>query len=135
MSKARLLQAVAFLSIATFIGGCASSHEYVTKLFGPRPEIPGKDTQAVARFLELDSLDAGKESWVTTKITGDSSVLRDSTGEAIPLAKQNRTMPVEEQPVAKTVVSSNRQSQPLPVIPDAQGTRSKRTRETDKIPK
>jgi len=135
MPKARLLQAVVILSVATSIAGCASSHEYVTKLFGPRSEIPAKDTQVVARFLELDSLDAGKENWVTTKITADSSVLKDSTAEAIPLAKQMKAMPAEDQPVAKTVVPSNRQTQPLPVIPDAQGTRSKRTRETEKIPK
>src|SRR5438552_7777053 len=58
MQTMRILQAVVLMLIIALAASCATSNQYVSKLFGPRP-IPVKDSQAVAiKFLELDSLEA-----------------------------------------------------------------------------
>ena len=134
MPKARFIQTIASLPVLALFAGCASSHEYLTKLFGPRPENMPKDTQLVVRFLEMDSLDAGR-NWVTTNITKDSSVLKDSSVATNNLPKETKVIPGDEQPVTKNIVSSNKPVQPMPIIPDAQGGRTKRTRENDRSQK
>ena len=120
MQTTRILQAVALMLVLALAASCATSNQYVSKLFGPRPAVV-KDTQALAiKFLELDSLEAGKE-WVKTDITKD----KDSTAESktIPVVAETKTAPLPE---TKTI--------PLPQEPIAKtnnpdGTRSKKTRE------
>ena len=110
MQTMRILQAVALMLIVALAASCATSNQYVSKLFGPRPV---KDSQSVAiKFLELDSLEAG-EQWVKTDITKD----KDSPGEAktTPVVTESKTTQLPSEPVAKT---NN---------PD--GTRTKKTRE------
>lgn len=119
MQITRILQAVALMLVLALAASCATSNQYVSKLFAPRPII--KDTQAIAvKFLELDSLEAGDE-WVQTDITKD----KDSTTETktIPVAMETKTTPLRE---TKTI--------PLPQEPIAKtnnpdGTRTKKTRE------
>ena len=110
MQTTRILQAVALMLILALAASCATSNQYVGKLFNPRPFV--KDTQAMAiKFLELDSLEAGKE-WVQTDITKD----KDSTEvKTIPVAVETKATPLPQEPIAKT---NN---------PD--GTRTKKTRE------
>jgi hypothetical protein len=113
MQTMRILQAVTLMLIVTMATSCATSNQYVSKLFGPR-SIPVKDSQVMAiKFLELDSLEADKQSWVKTDITKD----RDSSGEikTIPIVADTKTAPLPGEPIAKT---GN---------PD--GTRTKKTRE------
>jgi hypothetical protein len=110
MQTMRILQVVALMLIVALAASCATSNQYVSKLFGPRPV---KDSQTVAiKFLELDSLEAG-EQWVKTDITKD----KDSSGEAktTPVVTESKTTQLPSEPVAKT---NN---------PD--GTRTKKTRE------
>ncbi|HKB42830.1 MAG TPA: hypothetical protein VKC90_00510 [Chitinophagaceae bacterium] len=107
----RILQAVALMLVVVLAASCATSNQYVSKLFGPRPATV-KDSQTVAiKFLELDSLEAG-EQWVKTDITKD----KDSSGEAktTPVVTESKTTQLPAEPVAKT---SN---------PD--GTRTRKTR-------
>ena len=114
MQTMRILQAVALMLIVAFAASCATSNQYVSKLFGSRP-VPVKDSQMLAiKFLELDSLEADKQSWVKTDIIND----KDSSGEmkTIPIVTETKTTPaLPGEPVAKT---NN---------PD--GTRTKKTRE------
>lgn len=122
MQTARLVQAVVLMMIVAIAASCAASKEYSSKLFAPRtPEA--KDTQAMAlRFLELDNIEPDKENWVTTDIimgrdTASKTfaldnlaktlpVIQDSTTKSdmarpIPVAVENKTKPVESEPVAK----------------------------------
>jgi hypothetical protein len=113
MQTTRILQAVALMLIMALAASCATSNQYVSKLFGPKPVVV-KDTQAIAiKFLELDSLEADKVSWVKTDITKD----KDSAKEVktIPVVTEAKTIPLPAESIAKT---SN---------PD--GTRTKKTRE------
>jgi hypothetical protein len=112
MQTMRILQAVVLMLVVVLAASCATSNQYVSKLFGPRP-MTVKDSQTVAiKFLELDSLEAG-EQWVKTDITKD----KDSSGEAktTPVVTESKTTQLPSEPVAKT---SN---------PD--GTRTRKTRE------
>jgi hypothetical protein len=108
MQTARLLQAAALMLIMALAASCATSNQYVSKLFTPRP-IAVKDTQQLVRFLELSSLDSNEKEWVKTDITKKDT----SAGT---------TSPIADEPIAKT---GNPDSRP----PDGQGTRNKRTRE------
>src|SRR5882757_1574097 len=98
MQTMRILQAVALMLIVALAASCATSNQYVSKLFGPRPATV-KDSQTVAiKFLELDSLEAG-EQWVKTDITKD----KDSSGEAktTPVVTESKTTQLPAEPVAK----------------------------------
>jgi len=113
MQTIRILQASALILIVAFTTGCASTNQYVSKLFSPRSTI-NKDTQYIAiKFLELDRLDADKQSWIKTDITK----IKDSITEpsSNPVIAETRTIPLPDEPVAKTT------------NPD--GTRTKRSRE------
>ncbi len=106
MQITRIIHVAALMLIVIFVSSCASSNQYVSKLFSPRP-ITVKDSQIVAiRFLELDDLEADKQAWVKTDITK----IEDSTAQA-----KVTPLPLPEEPIAKT---GN---------PD--GTRTKRSRE------
>jgi hypothetical protein len=110
MQTMRILQAVALMLIVALAASCATSNQYVSKLFGPRPV---KDSQTVAiKFLELDSLEAGKQSWVKTDITKDKD---SSEAKTTPVVTESKTNQLPAEPVAKT---SN---------PD--GTRTRKSRE------
>src|SRR5437667_5126191 len=113
MQTMRILQAVVLMLIIALAASCATSNQYVSKLFGPRP-IPVKDSQAVAiKFLELDSLEADKQAWVKTDIVKD----KDSSAEvkSTPVVTESKKTQLPTEPVAKT---NN---------PD--GTRTRKTRE------
>ena len=101
MQTARILQAVALMLVVALAASCATSNQYVSKLFGPRPDV-AKDTQQLVRFLELDSLNAHEEEWVKTDIIKKDSI-------------PGTVIPVVSEPVART---GN---------PD--GTRTKKTRD------
>jgi hypothetical protein len=101
MQTARILQAVVLMMVVALAASCATSNQYVSKLFGPRP-VAAKDSQQLVRFLELDSLNAHENEWVKTDITKKDTVLVSTT-------------PAISDPVART---GN---------PD--GTRTKKTRE------
>ncbi len=107
LQTVRILQAVVLMMILAVAASCATSNQYVSKLFGPRPAIQKDSLQAV-RFLELDSLE-NQEGWVKT----DTIRIRKET-------TSDSTASVNDDPVAKT------DNQRLPVV---QGTRNKRTRD------
>jgi hypothetical protein len=108
----RILQAVVLLLIVALATSCATSNQYVSKLFGPRP-VSLKDSQNTAvKFLELDSLEAG-EQWVKTDITKEKDSLREV--KTTPIITESKTTQLPAEPVAKT---NN---------PD--GTRTRKTRE------
>ncbi len=114
MQTGRIVQTVILIMIVALVTGCAASKEYTSKLFGPRGQEV-KDSQAVVlRFLELDSLEAGKESWVSTdlikdKDTTSQTILLDKLAKTIPAIPDTtllrpgveKTNPVSTEPVAK----------------------------------
>ncbi|MBK5272416.1 MAG: hypothetical protein JJE22_15530 [Bacteroidia bacterium] len=113
MQTARILQAVVLMMIIAFAASCATTNQYVSKLFNNR-SVPIRDTQSfVIKFLELDNLEADKQSWVKTDIIK----VKDSTigDKTIPVVAEAKTSPIPDEPVVRT---NN---------PD--GTRSKRMRE------
>lgn len=119
MQTTRILQVVALMLVLALAASCATSNQYVSKLFAPRPLI--KDTQAIAiKFLELDSLEMGSE-WVQTDITKD----KDSTVEVktIPVAMESKTIPLPE---TKTIPVPQ---EPIAKTNNPDGTRTKKTRE------
>lgn len=101
MQTARILQAVILMLIMALATSCATSNQYVSKLFGLRPAV-AKDTQQLVQFLELDKLNANDEEWVKTDIAKKDTLTGTIT-------------PVVGEPVART---GN---------PD--GTRTKKTRD------
>ena len=115
MRIARIVQAVALMLVVALAASCATSKEYVGKLFGPRPST-FKDSQLLVQFLELDSLNRNEDGWVETNITKDTSAVTKSepiVAESIPASpslklqqskagKQVKTIPVREEIVAKT---------------------------------
>lgn len=113
MQIAKILQAVSLMLIVAFAASCATTNQYVSKLFNNHPMLT-RDTQSLAiKFLELDKLEADKRSWVETDITKDKdSAIPDKT---IPIVTDTKPSPLPEEPVAKTT------------NPD--GTRTKRSRE------
>jgi hypothetical protein len=88
MQTVRILQVVTLMLVVTLMSSCATTNQYISKLFNPRPAIV-KDSLQLVRFLELDSLDVNKEGWVKTDIAK-----KDTTIVA--------SIPVIEEPVAKT---------------------------------
>jgi len=112
MQTIRILQAAALMLIVALAASCATSNQYVSKLFGPRP-VPLKDSQNIAvKFLELDSLEAG-EQWVKTDIIKDKDSLGE--GKTIPIITESKTAQLPAEPVAKTN--------------NPNGTRTRKTRE------
>ena len=110
MQTLKILQAVVLMMIVALAASCASSNQYVSKLFGPRP-AGQKDTTATVKFLELESLE-NQDGWVKTDtIRIKKDVVADSTA------------PVVEDPVAKSGGTETR----MPVVQS--GTRNKRSRE------
>jgi hypothetical protein len=113
MQTTRILQSGCIDADNCSAASCATSNQYVSKLFGPKP-VAVKDSQAIAiKFLELDSLEADKVSWVKTDITKDKDSVKEV--KASPVVTEAKTIPLPAEPVAKT---SN---------PD--GTRTRKTRE------
>ena len=64
MQTIKILQAVVLMMIVALAASCATSNQYVSKLFGPRSAVE-KDTTGIVKFLELDSLE-NQEGWVKT---------------------------------------------------------------------
>jgi hypothetical protein len=114
MQTARMLQAVLLMIIVAMAASCATSKEYTSKLFAPRITVI-KDSQATAiHFLELDQLDANKDSWVKTDIvdnkdsTQDIAVLHDQSdsipiiAKAVPDSLPIKKITIQNEPVAKS---------------------------------
>jgi hypothetical protein len=107
--SSKILQITGLTIMAVIATSCASSNQYVSKLFAPRPILTKDSTQLAVRFLELDSINGNEDQWVKTDITKkDTTIVRD--------------IPSAEEPVVKTSNTDNR----LPIV---QGTRNKKTRE------
>jgi hypothetical protein len=88
-----IIQAVALMLIIALAASCATSNQYVSKIFGPRPEQIKKDTQQVA-FLTLDSSDAEVTvpAWVTQKEKEDTAIAEKSTPiVSEPVVKNEKT--------------------------------------------
>jgi len=111
--QTKIFQVIALVLIAIFAVSCATSNEYVSKLFAPRP-IPAKDSLRLVKFLELDSINGNEDQWVKTDIAK-----KDTTIVSIPAS---------EGPVVKTTVIPENPStgNQLPIV---QGTRTKKVRE------
>jgi len=110
--QTKIIQAIALVLVITFTVSCATSNEYVSKLFAPRPTLV-KDSLRLVKFLELDSINGNEDQWVKTDI-----------------AKKDTTIistPASEEPVVKTSIPENPSTDnPLPIV---QGTRTKKVRE------
>ena len=109
----RIVQVIAVMLAVVFIAGCATTNQYVNKLFNPRlGSITDSGSYAI-KFLTLDSLEDKGELVVDKSILKNS----DSSSEAkpIPIIAATKTLPIPDEPIAKT---GN---------PD--GTRTKKTRE------
>ncbi len=104
-----IVQTVSLMLIMALASSCATSNQYVSKLFAPRPILNKDTTQLAVKFLELDSLNGNEEQWVKTDITR-----KDTTSET--------GIPSTQEPVAKTGNPDTR-------LPGGDGTRTKRTRD------
>src|SRR6188472_2648017 len=102
--SSKILQMAGLIMIAAIATSCASSNQYVSKLFAPRPVLVKDSTQLAVRFLELDSINGNEDQWVKTDITIATNI------------------PSAEEPVVKSSNTDNR----LPIV---QGTRNKKIRE------
>src|ERR1700738_714557 len=89
MQTSRILQAVMLMLVVALAASCATSNQYVSKLFGPRPASV-RDTGLAVRFLELDSLNRNEDGWVETNIARDSSAETKSE----PIVAEKKTTPV-----------------------------------------
>ncbi len=109
--QTKIIQVIALMLIVAFAASCATSNEYVNKLFAPRP-IPVKDSLRLVKFLELDSINGNEDQWVKTDIAR-----KDTTIVSAPASE----------PVVKTSIPENPSTEnPLPIV---QGTRTKKVRE------
>lgn len=118
MQTTKLFQAVILMLMVALVASCATTNEYVSRLFSPRPV---KDTQGVAiKFLELDSLEADKQAWVKTDAE-DSSV----DAKTFPVA--TKTSPAVRE--LKTAIPPSIPDEPVAKTGNPDGTRSKKTRE------
>jgi hypothetical protein len=135
MQTSRIVQAVILMMVVALAASCAAGKEYTARLFAPRTPAT-QDSQAVAtlRFLDLDQVEPDQSGWVTTDIingkdTSRNTVALDKLSNTVPVpniaskpaatgsvVKTDKTMPVESEPVAKTVTGSD-------------GKRTKQTRE------
>jgi len=118
MQVARLVQAVVLMMILAMAASCTASREYAQKLFSS-PHTLTKDSQLTAtRFLNLETLEASKENWVTTAImngndTTKNSIALDKLSKQIPIAKieTKDTLTIKKTelniPVDKTSVTVN----------------------------
>lgn len=106
MQTARLLQAVVLMMMVAVAASCATSHEYVSKLFKPRSEpeqvVVKKELKPV-KFLEFDSTGEESDNWVKTDIvtSSDSIIMARATAkmDSVIVAKPT---PIVSEPVAKT---------------------------------
>jgi hypothetical protein len=78
MQTARLFEVITLLLILAMAASCATSNEYVNKIFKPRnapvEEVAKKEPRAV-KFLEFDSTEEETESWAKTWVKGDSTFI------------------------------------------------------------
>ena len=107
--SSKILQIAGLIMIAAIATSCASSNQYVSKLFAPRPVLVKDSTQLAVRFLELDSINGNEDQWVKTDITKKDTTIVTN-------------IPSAEEPVVKSSNTDNR----LPIV---QGTRNKKIRE------
>ncbi len=105
----KILPTISLIVIMLFSAGCATSNEYVSKLFAPKPVLTKDSTKLAVRFLELDRINGDENQWVKTDIVGKDTTTTTSD-------------PSTDSPVVKT---SNQDTR-LPIV---QGSRTKRTRD------
>ncbi|MES1221145.1 MAG: hypothetical protein ABUT20_36935 [Bacteroidota bacterium] len=111
--QTRFVKGAAFSLIAVLAIGCATTNQYVGKLFNPRTGSINDSGLVATKFLTLDSLEDKNELVIDKSILKNS----DSSSEVkpIPIIAATKPLPIPDEPIAKT---GN---------PD--GTRTKKTRE------
>ncbi|HUM98812.1 MAG TPA: hypothetical protein PK275_13235 [Chitinophagaceae bacterium] len=93
MQITRLVQAVILMLIVAMAASCAAGKEYTRKVFASKDTINETDSSKLAmRFLELESLEAKDEGWVTTDIimgrdTGSKTIALDNLAKIFPAKK------------------------------------------------
>ena len=97
------------LIVALATTSCATSNQYVSKLFAPRSIVNKDTTQLAVKFLELDSLEGNEDQWVKTSIAKKDTTIISN-------------IPSSEDQTEKT----DNQDSRLPIV---QGVRTKKTRE------
>ena len=136
MQTGRLLQAVILMLILAMAASCATSNEYISRIFKPRSD-PGqaltKKEPKPVRFLNFDSTMEETEDWVKADNKTDPAGLikpelkNDSIAVVIAEVKKDKPVLAKAAPIVSESVARN-------IIPDArlssgQGTRTKRTRD------
>ena len=120
MQTARLLQAVVLMLMVAMAASCATSNEYVKKIFKPRgtttEEVFAKKEAKPVKFLEFDSTGEESEEWV--KINTDS-MHNDTVAVAKTSIKPDTTMGSKVTPIV---------SDPL-VKGNPDGSRNKKSRD------
>lgn len=105
----KIFQIPGLIIIAVLAASCATSNQYISKLFAPR-SVSGKDSiQLAVKFLELDRINGNEDDWVKTDIIGKDTTVWTSN-------------PLEDEPVIKT-------GNPDTQLPIVRGTRTKKTRD------
>ena len=136
MQTGRLLQAVILMLILAMAASCATSNEYISRIFKPRSDagqaLTKKEPKPV-RFLDFDSTMEETEEWVKADNKTDPAGLikpelkNDSIPVVIAEVKKDTAVLAKAAPIVSESVARN-------IIPDArllsgQGTRTKRTRD------
>lgn len=102
MQTAKIVQAVILMIIVALAASCATSKEYISRLFRPGNNLT-KDTQAVAiRFLETDSDSLQENNGVLTKntIAADKDSIVVTKPE--PVVTETKPPAGTNEPLAKT---------------------------------
>jgi hypothetical protein len=102
MTTARILQAVGLMLMLALAASCATSNEYVNKIFKPRnaDSIQTVKQQKKIKFLEMGGDTTENEVWVKWENKEDSS---DTESKPAPVMAEKKSEPSpEQQPIVKT---------------------------------
>ncbi len=141
MQIAKIVQAVFLLTIVAVAASCATTNQYISKVF-PTKQIKEKDTLAIAiRFLELEGINQNEEILVSTDIimgrdTVSNTIALDNFAKIYPAATKviADTSSKNINSIETTAISNKKESEPIVKAPftkpvNQNGVREKRTRE------
>lgn len=141
MQIAKIVQAVFLLIIVALAASCATTNQYISKVF-PAKQTLDKDSQVIAiRFLDLEDINSNKDNLVTTDII----MGRDTVSKTLALDNLTKIYPAATKVIndtssksinSKETIAVNTRDEtepiakaPIPKAVNQSGVREKRTRE------
>ena len=141
MQIAKIVQAVFLLTIVALAASCATTNQYISKVF-PAKQTFDKDTQTIAiRFLDLEGINPNENNLVTTDIimgrdTISKTLALDNLAKIYPAATKVMTDTSSKSIHSKETIVSNTKNETEPIVKapiakaiNQNGVREKRTRD------